>query len=221
MTSGTICGIKIHHLAYILTVVLFLREVVDAILGFTYNILLLVGAFVTTMVLLIALAALTNHGVGIYRVFFVFYFILLISTFLSLLIGLVILRTGRAAADFGYERGYVSPSNRWGQFIETEHEFWRVYIYGGFAFFIIELLYAWVMFKAYYYSKARNESRQAARSHQQSGNLPAHFSFSMSGQQPPANPNFAEAPPRYTEGKEYYPPPNLSAYSPLKTQTDV
>uniref|UniRef100_A0A915CVX4 Uncharacterized protein n=1 Tax=Ditylenchus dipsaci TaxID=166011 RepID=A0A915CVX4_9BILA len=179
------------------------------------------------MILLIALAALCNHGIGVYRVFFVFYFLLLGATFLSLLIGLIILRTGRYAADFGYEQGLLNRSV--GGYIETEHEFWRVYIYFSFGFFIFELLYAIIMFKAYYYDKARNEEKRHVRGQQQSsGQLPAHFSFSMSGQ-PPTNPySNADAPPHYSESKEYYAPtghnaslPSGGNYTPLKTITDV
>ncbi|KAI1693274.1 hypothetical protein DdX_16455 [Ditylenchus destructor] len=214
MVSATVLGVKIHHWAYAVTLLLFLRCVLDAVLGFTWNILLLVCAFLTTMILLIALGALSNHGTGVYRVFFVFYFLRLTATFFALLIGLILLRTGRAAADFGYNTGIVNrEQSPIGYYIETEHDFWQTYIYFGFVFFVIELLYALIMFRAYYCDKAR---RIDARNQKTTGN----FAFSFSG---------ASAPPGNTGGipPPYYPQANAEPLVPkadpyfAKIHTDV
>ncbi|KAH7706891.1 hypothetical protein AAVH_25885, partial [Aphelenchoides avenae] len=147
MSSGRLLGLRIHHWAYFFTLILFLREVFDCVLGFSWNLLLLIGAFGTTMILLLGVGALSTHGIGTYRAFFVLYFLLLFATFFSLLVGLIILKVGRKAADYTYETGWVDRSTNVGRFVETEHEFWQFYIYFSFAFFIVELLYMWIMFK--------------------------------------------------------------------------
>jgi hypothetical protein len=218
MGTGRMCGVKVHHWAYILTLILFVREIFDCVMGFSWNILLLVGAFVTTMILLLGVAALSTHGIGTYRVFFVLYFLLIFGTFITLFVGFILLRTGKTVAQYGYEYGVVDSRSGLGRLVETEQEFWQFYIYFSFAFMIIEILYLFIMFKAYYYDKEMMAERRTRRE-----NPPGSGTLTFSYNQPPANPYPVESAPSYPSAPSYgsAPPPPPYKYPLLKNQTDV
>ena len=120
-------------------------------------------------------------------------------------------------SDYGYDIGFINPYSS-GRYIEREHEFWRVYIYSSFAFFILELLYAWVMIKAYYVDKQKG-SESVRRV---TVNQPAQYSITVSGQPMTIASDF-EGPPPYAdmnrEPKGYMgpPPAQTNGYSFLKT----
>ncbi|KAH7660463.1 hypothetical protein AAVH_43753, partial [Aphelenchoides avenae] len=72
--AGRFCGIKVHHWAYILTLLFLVREMVVLYFGFAANRLLVIPGALTISILMVGVLALLAHGRAYtYRFFFLFY----------------------------------------------------------------------------------------------------------------------------------------------------
>uniref|UniRef100_A0A915CUC0 Uncharacterized protein n=1 Tax=Ditylenchus dipsaci TaxID=166011 RepID=A0A915CUC0_9BILA len=179
MPSGQIGSISIRSWAYFVATLLFLREILEFALGFSSSLWLLVGAFFSTLVLLIGAAALSNRGIGTYRIFFVFYFILIVASFLVLVIAL-----------FSLKQKHPHTSRHKHHYVEKVWET-HAYIYSGFGLLLLKIVFGWLMLKAYYYDQFCEEDRRAAPYEDSARDWSDEFGYSMT--------EIASTPPQYTK----------------------